>query len=186
MRPRRPPAPSDRERGQTSIDFLIGAGVFLLAVTFVFGVIPSMTEPFTGDQEQTLMADRLATQLGESYLGTSDDPTTLNETCTYAFFDAIAADGGDCPIGFEKSDDLPTRLGIDDRYRVNVTIERNLTAAAGREIVCHLNGSATACTGSGTPLADGPTPTASTDSVVTARRTVYLDGSDHTLVVRLW
>lgn len=179
----------DDGRGQTSLDFLIGVGVFMLTIAFVVGVIPGLTDPFSGGQETPLVADRVASEVVEGMMVEPERSSVLNETCTYAFFGAGPGDGDDCSLPFDASeDDLPTRLGIDDRYSVNVTVERNVAGGADREIRC-TNGETTGrcgfLAGTETTLAIGPRP-ADRRSVVSSRRTAYLDGRDVTVVVRVW
>ena len=64
------------ERGQTAIDFVVGMGVFLLAVAFVFAFVPSMFAPFfapgIGDP---VTADRAANYLAEDRLAVDDGVT---------------------------------------------------------------------------------------------------------------
>ena len=173
-------------RGQTSIDFLIGVAVFMLAVAFVLGTIPGMIDPFEEGQEETLVTDRVASQLADSMLGEPGRPGRLNETCTYAFFDAIATNGSDCPVSFDRNDDIPDRLGIASHYQVNVSLQRNVTGGPELEVVCTDGDAVLPCNGAPTRLADGPLAPTGTQSVTSARRTVFLDGKDLTMVVRLW
>ena len=54
-----------RERGQTTQDFAVGIGIFLLAVAFVFSFFPTVVTPFdssVGDAETT-QADRIADRI---------------------------------------------------------------------------------------------------------------------------
>ncbi|WP_331232906.1 DUF7287 family protein [Natronorarus salvus] len=76
-------------RGQTGIDFLVGATVFLIAVGFVFAFVPSMFAPFfTGGTGDTLTADRAATQLAEKELVVDpSSPAVLNESSVDEFFE---------------------------------------------------------------------------------------------------
>ena len=58
-----------QSRGQTSIDFVVGIGVFLLAVAFVLAFVPSMFAPFFGmGAGDALTADRSAAYLAENAL----------------------------------------------------------------------------------------------------------------------
>lgn len=59
----------DHPDGQTSLDFLIGITIFLLAFIFVFAFIPKMFTPFVSNSDQlTMAADRAAEALVESVL----------------------------------------------------------------------------------------------------------------------
>ena len=64
----------DDTRAQTPLDFAIAMGIFLVAVTFVFTFIPSMTTPFVeGNQDRSVTADRVAGHLTEDALGSPDE-----------------------------------------------------------------------------------------------------------------
>ncbi len=58
-----PPSRTGRGRGQTTQDFAVGVGLFLLAVTVVFSLVPTVLGPYdsgvTGSQ--AAQADRVAT-----------------------------------------------------------------------------------------------------------------------------
>lgn len=92
-------------RGQTPIDFAVGAGVFLIVVAFVVLFVPQMLEPYQDDtQRNSVTADRVATDVVEGMLATPGSPTELDRACTIAFFesDAENTDGDgefDPPVG---------------------------------------------------------------------------------------
>ncbi|MFB6148452.1 MAG: hypothetical protein ABEJ48_02200 [Halobacteriales archaeon] len=163
-----------RDRGQTTIDYAIGAALFLLAVGFVITFVPSMLDPFDAGQAKPLVADRAASQLAEDTLGRPADPARLNDTAVVEFFDT--------------SDTVPVadELGIDDQYEINVTIERNVTGDADPDVLCYDGTDIHHSTGCGSKLARGPSVPAEYDTVVTARRTVYIDSWDVMLEVRVW
>lgn len=48
------------ERGQTGLDFVIGIGIFLLAVGFLVAFAPNMVAPHSDSPELPLVADRAA------------------------------------------------------------------------------------------------------------------------------
>ncbi|MFB6113982.1 MAG: hypothetical protein ABEJ58_07765 [Halodesulfurarchaeum sp.] len=97
-------------RGQTTLDFLIGTSVFLLAVFGVVLVVPGLVDPFaTGMEGQAVTADRVATTLATDDLAGPETPFTLNDTATQHFFTSSEADVRD-------------RLGIADDVHVNVTL----------------------------------------------------------------
>ena len=54
-----------RDRGQTTQDFIVGIGVFILAVAFVFSFLPTMLTPFDSSTSggETAQADRVADRL---------------------------------------------------------------------------------------------------------------------------
>ena len=148
-------------RGQTSIDFLVGMSVFLLTVALVFGMLPNTFAPFTGgDNANLLTADRVAAHLTEGTLARPNQPNVLNETCTEQFFGSSGA----C-----HPTDRLAALGVRPSHQVNVTIESD-------DGIRTLNG---------TELQSGPSVPTSGSVVVTSRR-VSLDGDECTLFVRLW
>lgn len=180
-----PAALKRNRRAQTTIDFMIGAGVFLLVVAFVLGVIPGMIDPFSDSQETTLVADRLATQVSEGMLAEPNRPTVLNQTCVNAFFGVGSASGGDCPVPFdEEVTDLNTRLGVQDRQSINITIKRDVSPVDGDLEQMYTDGVNVSDSG-GDILAIGPSVPAGQSSV-TATRTAFIDGKDVTVVVTVW
>jgi hypothetical protein len=150
-------------RGQTTIDFLVGASVFLLTVGFVFASLPSVFAPFAGgDEATTLAADRAAATLVEDDLAREGRPGVLNATCTRQFFDESLA--GPCSPAA-----LDAALGLDAPDSVNVTVEED---GSVREL-------------DGTALRAGPSPPDSV-GVVVAHRLVTVDGEESHLYVRTW
>jgi len=109
------------DRAQTVIDFAIGAGVFLIAVGFVFAFVPSLFEPFSSAAGSSpIVADRTADHLtGSMLVDDPANPTVLSAACTAAFFSGNEIEGVDC--GFDPDDDTAALLGVGDR-NVNVTI----------------------------------------------------------------
>lgn len=187
------PTTTDR-RAQTTLDFAIAMGVFLLAVAFVFTFIPSLTAPFVdGNQEQSAVADRVASNLVEGSLADPDRPYVLNVTCTTGFFepdDSATVDG----CGYNTSTDkFRKRIGVSDRSRVNITIVRIDAATRDRTTLCYdednddlVNTSDSECdTGSDVVYRIGGSH-ANAESVTVARRIVSIDGKDATLLVRVW
>ena len=144
------------------MDFLIGMSVFLLAVAFVFGIMPNLFEPFATDGgSDALVADRAGARIAEDILGEPGNPAVLNATCTQAFF----AGSEPVPDGCRYSTtDLNDALGLDDRTRVNVSIEDD----------------------GNVELARGHEPPTNSASIVVARRVVLLDGETNQLFVRVW
>lgn len=176
-------------RAQTTLDFMIGMGVFLFAIVFLLGVIPSIIDPFSGGQEQPLVADRVASEVAEGMLVEPGRSSVLNETCTYAFFNESLGKGDGCGVPFDETkQDLPTRLSIDDTYSLNITITRNVTGDVKPDILC-TNGERTGSCGAimtdQTRLAIGSEPS-DRQTVTTTQRVVYLDGKDVIMVFKLW
>ncbi|WP_132057561.1 DUF7287 family protein [Halorussus amylolyticus] len=156
------------ERGQTSIDFVVGMSVFLLTVAFVVGFLPGLFEPFDGgDGAAALSADRTAAGLTGDLLGSPDRPDVLDATCTAEFFDADG-DTADCRFDADASD-LSGALGLGSGTNVNVTVEEDgsVRSVAGQK------------------LRAGPAPSES-GSVTVGRRVVLLADEESTLFVRMW
>ena len=162
--------PPSGERAQTTIDFAIGIGLFLLVVAFVVAFVPTIFTPFQST-EGPQTADRIATSLSTDRLGDPSEPYVLNATCTDGFFGQLH-DNGSAPSDcrFNTSATTTREMFTLDRPRnVNVTVR-------------YANGSVV---DSGDRLAAGPTPPETT-SVSAATRVVSLDGHPRRLVVRTW
>lgn len=169
-------------RAQTGIDFLIGMGVFLLTVGFIVGFVPGMFAPFTGDQQQQLVADRTADALVHGLLA-GDGPSVLDTACTVAFFGV----DNDATCPFDESDPVRDRVGFPAQYELNVTLERNVTGDAAREVLCGTAENVTACGPDASHrLTAGEQPPRQAGNVVTAARVAYADERDARLVVRVW
>ena len=154
---------TNHRRGQTTIDFLVGASVFLLTVGFVFAALSGIFAPFTGTgAADTLAADRGAATLAEGVLARPGRPGVLNATCTGQFFDENRS--GACSVA-----DLDEAMGIDAADQVNVTVEEggSVRKLSGSELRA------------GLPVPDR-------GSVVVARRLVLLGGEESDLYVRTW
>ena len=76
----------DGNRGQTTQDFAVGMSLFLIAVTVVFGLVPTVLVPYDSGAtgSQAAQADRVATTVLEqtTVAGTSQtlDSTELEDT----------------------------------------------------------------------------------------------------------
>lgn len=176
---------TDGRRAQAGIDVLVGVGVFMIAVGFVFGFVPTMIDPFADDQETPLVADRVASQIVDGMMAEAGRSTLLNETCTYAFFNDSRGDGADCAVPYDETEsDLSKRLGIDSSYSVNVTIRRNVSGDPAPEVLCTDGTDVRSCSSGLDRLAIGPEPPAD-GTVVAARRTRFLDDKDVLVVVKL-
>ncbi|MCU4716611.1 DUF7287 family protein [Halapricum hydrolyticum] len=179
-------------RGQTTLDFTIGVVIFLTVLAGVFLFVPGTLQPFEeGGQEDLVTANRVADQLAEQSLGEPTTPHVLSDDCTVAFFNTSVTPPAEC--GYDGAT-LSERLGLGDRQFVNVTIREGGTDGSGTSEPLCWNGSelpgerlesADDCDSNTTTLAIGSTPVES-QSTVTARRVVELDGQDVFLVVVLW
>ena len=178
-------------RGQTTLDFALGASLFLLALLGVLIFVSGTIEPFAeGSQEDIGVADRVADGLAEGLLAEPTRPHVMNETCTVAFFE----DNSPAYCRHEGGS-LTERVGVKDWQYVNVTMQTNLTTDPGEETVCWdqatgevvARGASDCDTGSGDVLftAGSALPVSAGDTV-TARRVVSIDGTDTTMRVEVW
>lgn len=167
------------DRGQTSLDFLVGVSIFLLTIAFVIAFVAQLTAPYQA-QEKPVVAERVASDLTESYLAESGTPSALDEDCTVAFFSQ--AGGEHC--SFEPTDTLHEQLGLSSRYAVNVTLSRGVTEEGSPALLCATNGTIGAC-GSNSLAIGEPVPDRSR-SAATAKRTVHVGGMDAVLEVTVW
>lgn len=160
-----------RDRGQTTQDFAIGIGIFLLATAFVFSYMPSLLTPFSSsvDSGQTAQADRIAATIVDDLSEDPDRPNHLDR----ATFDNEFEDDDDstdlaAALGLRVTNDMP----ID---RVNVSIEKlNQSEPRSDRIIKDLT--------SGDPYND--------ESAASSGRIVTIDHPDCDpacrLVVRVW
>lgn len=178
-------------RGQTTLDFALGASLFLLALLGVLIFVSGTIQPFAeGSQEDIGVADRVADGLAEGLLAEPATPHVLNATCTVEFFEDNSPD-----YCRHEGDDLTDRVGVKDWQYVNVTMQTNLTTEAGEETVCWDQASegivarsdGDCDTASGDVLFTvGPTAPESAGDTVTARRVVSINGTDTTMHVEVW
>ncbi|PSQ40924.1 hypothetical protein BRD07_06320 [Halobacteriales archaeon QS_9_68_42] len=188
-----------QDRAQTPLDFAIAMGIFLLAVTFVFTFIPSLTAPFIDDdQDKSATADRVASHLAEGALGDPAEPFVVDDDCARPFFDE--SNNSIPPSCGYSGSNLGGYVGVNtDRLQVNVTIEQVDPDASGddrfRTVCIDSNGDvnhterASSCPNK---FVVGETADAD-DSVVVARRIVTIPGCtfdtescDVTLRVEVW
>ncbi|MFA9425260.1 hypothetical protein [Natronorubrum sp. A-ect3] len=101
-----------RDRGQTTQDFAVGIGVFILAVAFVFTFLPTILTPFDSSVSggQTAQADRIADRL---VYHLSDSDTSPNAIDSGDFKDIDDVDGIREIVGLRTAGD-----------RVSVQIEQ--------------------------------------------------------------
>ncbi|MEF8780968.1 MAG: hypothetical protein V5A46_09850 [Haloferacaceae archaeon] len=155
-------------RAQTTLDFAIGAGVFLVAIAFVVAFVPGMFVPFDADTG-TITANRVADSAASDVLGDPAEPRALDTECTDGFFEQMNGGSSTDACRFDENATGPDEVfGVSDR--LNVTIE-------------HRNG--TAVVRDGQALSAGPDPDDGR-TVATVRRTVLLDGESKQLLVRVW
>ena len=166
-------------RGQTVIDFGIGAGVFIIAVGFVFAFVPSMFEPFsTAAGSSPIVADRTADHLTGTLLAADPaSPSVLSAACTAAFFgeNETLATNADC--GFDANEPATELLGV-DTHNVNVTVrELGDSPSTGPAVELSVDDiDYTLTRGTDGPVSD----------VSTASRVVLIEGDRYRLVVKVW
>ena len=171
-------------RGQTSIDFIIGMTIFLFAIGFVFGFVPSIFEPFVGETASNMIVgDRTASTLTDDIIGDPQTPGVLDVTCTAALF-ADDLDDEDIPddCRFDQREDLNRALGVDDERGLNVTIE---TVDDGDTEVLERSDVEIAGDTYDVRYARGPSDPAGSDTIET-RRVVEMGDEQYRLYVRVW
>ncbi|KAB1188768.1 MULTISPECIES: hypothetical protein [Haloferax] len=165
--PRRERTSNDgRSRAQTTIDYAVGVGIFLLAIAWVVGTVPQIVQPFDDAQDQPLVANRAADRLAGGALSPPGEQTVLDSECTVAFFEN-STPPADCQYG--PPGPVEDVVGVDDTYDMNVTLLRDGSVAS-------LDGVA----------ATRGEPVPNSGQVVAARRSVLVDGKLHQLLVRVW
>lgn len=180
------------DRGQTTLDFAVGASVFLLAVGFVVLFVPTMFDPFSfGDGAGPVVAERSATYLADGLLvADPGTPGTLDGGCTIAFFTAntTAAASEDCRI--VPSGSLARDVGaISEEAATDESVPRRWHVNASVQALAERNGGAVRADdvrpGYGSDrLERGPDSrgyNADTYSTV-----VTIDGDRYRIVVRVW
>ncbi|QCJ47856.1 hypothetical protein [Haloprofundus sp. MHR1] len=183
------PTTQRNARAQTTIDFAIGAGVFLLTVAFVVAFIPSMLSPFaSGGPENTVVADRVASNLASGLLSTSETPYRVDGECAAVFFGASVMSDFDC--GFDPdAATVNERVGISSHVNLHIALngDRN---GDGIERLCWDNTERRVveadASGCDVRFEAGQPPPTDTGSVVVAWRTVSLAGETGQLEVRVW
>jgi hypothetical protein len=98
-------------RGQTTLDFLVGAAVFLLAVSIVMAMVPGMLDPFSlTDSSDSVVANRAAESLATDELATEKTPYVLDKQAVDTFFSP-------------DETDVKDRLAMHETTAINVSLE---------------------------------------------------------------
>ena len=166
-------------RAQTTLDFAVGMGVFLLTVVFVISFAPTMFDPFAGGTGTKLVvADRAATTLSGDLLASSTaEPSVLSAGCVAGVFDSDQTRvDSSCRADIEDVDDLDRMLSLDGR-NANVTIH-DLGEPASNRTELEFDGQDIELqreTGGSVP-----------NDAAVATRTVSIDGDRYRLTVRVW
>lgn len=107
------------DRGQSTLDFLLGTVVFLLAVTLVVAVVPGMLDPFvTGTESHPVLADRAADTLVTEEFGDPESPYSTTEARVSSVFS-------------RSPETLATDLGLSDRTGFNATVVNGTGSVRG-------------------------------------------------------
>lgn len=106
------------DRGQTTQDFAVGIGVFLLAIAFVFGSVPTFLTPFSSSDgpAKTAQADRIASIVVEDLSTGPDEPNNLSDPAFQAEYSGADSAELANDLGLRESDGV----ALD---RINITIE---------------------------------------------------------------
>lgn len=150
------------DRGQTTQDFALGIGVFLVTVAFVLVFVPSILIPFQSGPTagERAAAEAITTNVTDN-LSDQGYATRLNETRTRDFFE-----------NHNSTDEIRANYSVPLRRLVNVTI-------------VNLDGTPV----SGAPFG-GYDPTAGDDPrdrpTAVASRVVEYQGDTFRLEVRVW
>lgn len=169
------------DRGQLYLDYVVGIGIFMLAIAFVLSFAPGMFGTFADEPDRPLVADRSVDRLAGPMLGAETRPSTLNATCTAAFFHQS---GSFC--GFDTTESITAQVGMSSTSNLNVTLSRPVSTTSQRSVLCFDGNSVVPCRGGLTRATVGPPAPTTQASVTTAYRTIYVNGRDATLVVRVW
>ena len=106
----------DSDRGQTTQDFAIGIGIFILAIAFVFAFVPTIITPFAdAGGAQTAQSDRITATIVDNL-----SEENSNHLDTSEFDSQYGVES------YELASDLGLRTNLDGETfdRVNVTITR--------------------------------------------------------------
>jgi hypothetical protein len=174
------------DRGQSTLDFALGASLFLLALIGVLVFVSGTMQPFNeGSRENIGVADRVADSLSEGLLAETGTPHVLNATCTVEFFD------DNSPSYCRHSGtNLTERVGVKHWKLVNVTMQADVTGGPDEETLCWDSNDDSlveqASIDCDVAFKSGPETPGSAADAVTARRVVTINGTDTTMRVEVW
>jgi hypothetical protein len=158
------PESAGSARGQTTQDFALGVGVFLVTVAFVFAFVPSVLVPFDSgptDGERAI-AETFTTNLTDD-LTDEGSPTRLNRTRARSFFG-----------NHTDSESIVANYSVPVRTRLNVS----LVTLEGTDVVEITVGGSTVDATAG----DDPR----TRTTATVSRVVEYGSRTYRLEVRAW
>lgn len=183
-------------RGQTTLDFALGAGVFLTVIVFTFTFVPGILSPFdlTGEEEPAL-SNQISDSLSQDILGSPTEPHALDRYCTVEFFDETRDSP---PDGCAYDSTTPReQFHLSATQNVNITLYGDVNGD-GEKTELYWEPEPTG--GEDIPLDDswglqdtgdiqlsaGEDLPQSGQSTITARRVVYLHDRPVTMEVVVW
>lgn len=155
-------------RAQTLPDFAVGIAVFLLTLVFVSVFVPQLILPFD-DQEQPVVAERVAADLEATGLTENGSASELNESATRSFFNQTEAEALE-------------QFGVGSWESLNVTLRDAPSRDPESEIRCADPGGdwwIGECNGGSQQFALGESVPENTGSVATAQRTLFAVDTSH-------
>jgi hypothetical protein len=162
-------AQSADDRAQTAQDFVLGLGVFLFAIAFVFGFFPTLTEPYESGvgAAETSVGNRVAENVLNE-VGAPDSTNAVNGTAAAEYFARNLSE----PY-------IDENLSLSERIAINVTVR-----TMARDDVIEVPNA------SGTPVNLTAGDDYRNQSAVTVSRVVtFVDDDDCNpcrLLVRVW
>lgn len=160
---------------------------------FVFAFVPGILQPFNlSGEEDTVLSERIASDLSQGMLGDASSPYVLESNCAVQFFDDGSSPPGHCNYA---GDTLHERLAVSHAHNLNVTLSGALGGGLESELVCWdaneevlVEASDGACgdDGDDQALAIGNAPPEANDATVTSRRVVSLHQQNLTMQVVVW
>lgn len=167
---------SVESRGQTTIDYAIGASIFMFVVGGVLLFIPTIFEPLsTSTTTNALVADQTATHITKQLLNSGETTATLDAVCTAAFFGQNTTLDDKCE--FDTSSSTREMVGVSDSTDISITITNSQPVGDSSPITQEFEGNEY-------KLARA-TDTDQQNTAI-ATRIVSLNGDQYRLTVEVW
>lgn len=167
---------SSTSRGQTTLDYAIGASIFLFVVGGTFLFIPTIFDPLsTSTTTNALVADQTATHLTTQLLNNGETTATLDAVCTAAFFGQNAALDDEC--AFDTTSSTRDIVGVSESTDMSISITNTQPTGAPSPVVQEFEGN--------TYELNRATDTDSRNIAI-ATRIVSLNGERYQLTVEVW
>lgn len=163
-------------RGQTTIDYAVGASIFLFVVGGTLLFIPTIFEPLsTSATTDALIADKTATHLAKQLLNSGETTATLDAVCTAAFFGQDTTLDDEC--SFDASSSTREIVGVSETTDINIILTNPQPASEPSPITQEFEGSDYEL--------KRATDTDQQNTAV-ATRIVSLNGNQYRLIVEVW